>query len=200
MDIVREGDQTTMYDIKTHDPSYVRTHREDYAKQLNLYAYIWGTLREQPLDETAVIATALPESMREALARRDVQRILQEMASWEPLIEIPFDTQNVDQVVDEFGAIVDAIEDGDFTPPSVEELRSRMEENARTFAAQVCRNCDARFSCGSYRLYMKSARGRRDFDFEAFFQEDTPEWEGEERIAAQLEIAPPAENFTEILE
>lgn len=53
-----------MYDLKTHDPDYIRTNLGDYEDQLNIYAYIWKTLRRQDLDEAAIIATQFPESLR----------------------------------------------------------------------------------------------------------------------------------------
>ena len=48
VDIVREDDETWMYDIKTHDPDYVKTHKELYEKQLNVYSYIWQNFKAEP--------------------------------------------------------------------------------------------------------------------------------------------------------
>ena len=45
VDIVREADRTTMYDIKTHDLNFVKENLPFYEKQLNVYAYIWQHLR-----------------------------------------------------------------------------------------------------------------------------------------------------------
>src|SRR5690606_34205242 len=57
VDVLREDDLTLMYDIKTHDPDFVRKNPELYALQLNVYAYVWQQLRGEPLDGTAIIAT-----------------------------------------------------------------------------------------------------------------------------------------------
>jgi hypothetical protein len=71
VDILREQDRTLMYDIKTHDADYVRSNKELYEQQLNVYAHIWQELRQQPLDGCAVIATNYPDSIKEALSSGD---------------------------------------------------------------------------------------------------------------------------------
>ena len=66
-------------------------------------------------------------------------------------------------------ASVDRIEDGEFASPPSSQLGAARgaDENAHGgvihFATLHCRNCDGRFSCGSYREYMKSSgkAGRR---------------------------------------
>ena len=68
VDIIREGDHTVMYDIKTHDADYVLANKDLYEKQLNIYAHIWQNLRQQPLDATAIIATSYPAFVKEALS------------------------------------------------------------------------------------------------------------------------------------
>lgn len=200
VDIVQEDDQTTMYDIKTHDTGYVHTHREDYSQQLNIYAHIWQILREQPLNQTAVIATSLPERLKEALAVYDEATTAHELERWEPVIEIPFMPQAVNAAVSDFGIVVDDIEDGLFAPPRVSRLRERTTDTGATFAKNICRNCDARYSCRAYRQYIKTARGRKEFAFKAYFQEEEPEWEREERLASRLELAPQAELIAEMVE
>lgn len=189
VDIVREQDSTTMYDIKTHDPEYVRTHRAEYAKQLNVYSYIWQRLREQGLDETAVIATSFPDSLREALARGDGLRVESEMWRWEPVIIVPFDPEQVDEAVEEFGRAVDSIDEGKYSPRTVLELQERPEEGARAFATRVCRNCDARFSCSSYRLYMREKGASSDLEFERFFAVAKADWSEEGRFEELIESA-----------
>lgn len=67
VDIVQGEEKTIMYDIKTHEAEQVRENLADYERQLNIYAHIWKNLRGQPLDATAIIATAFPNSFREAL-------------------------------------------------------------------------------------------------------------------------------------
>ena len=70
VDIVREGDEVRMYDLKTHDPEYIKQNLTEYERQLNVYAHIWRNLRRQELNETAVIATRLPEALDATWANR----------------------------------------------------------------------------------------------------------------------------------
>ena len=200
VDIVQEDDQTTMFDIKTHDIDYVQAHQDDYAQQLNIYAYIWQILRDQPLHRTAVITTSFPESLRLAIFDEDEIRIAQELSHWEPVVEIPFDSTAVENAVRGFGEVVDHIELGQFAPPRVSRLRERSIDGRQTFATRICRNCDARFSCRAYRQYAKTASGRADFEFKAYFQDELEDWELEERMAARLEATPQSELIAEMVE
>ena len=60
VDIVKEDDDTWMYDIKTHDAEYINANKEFYENQLNIYAHIWQNLRKEKLNHTAVISTHIP--------------------------------------------------------------------------------------------------------------------------------------------
>ncbi|WP_299463558.1 PD-(D/E)XK nuclease family protein [uncultured Microscilla sp.] len=154
VDIVREKDKTIMYDIKTHAAEDVKSNQEFYEKQLNVYAYIWQTLRSQQLDETAIIATSYPKALKEAIVAEDEDAQEEELAKWEPLIPIEFSQERVEQTIELFGKVVDCIEAGKFNPPSQSILRER-DFYKRQFATRVCRNCDARFSCDAYLTYYK---------------------------------------------
>jgi hypothetical protein len=63
VDLLRDGDQTLMYDIKTHDADTVRANLSLYEQQLNVYAFIWHELRKQDLDGMAIIATNRPNKI-----------------------------------------------------------------------------------------------------------------------------------------
>lgn len=198
VDIVRDDDRTIMYDIKTHDAEYVRANVEEYEKQLNVYAHIWQGLRGEPLDETAIIATALPEALSEAIQRRNDQLILKQMATWQPLVPIPLDQSHVHSTIQEFGKVVDLIEGKEFTPPSAERLKEKQRGTSAPFAVRVCRNCDARFSCTSYRNYALSASTSRiEFKFSEFYTDMGSEVERTEWVAVNLAEAPPAESITD---
>jgi len=167
VDIVRESTRTTMYDLKTHDPDYVRKNIGEYEEQLNVYAYIWSILRGQPLTDTAVITTQFPDSLSEAIRSGNPSRIDEEVRKWEPVIPVGLDPSHVAHTVEEFGEIVDKIESGDFQPPPVSVLQEE-EIKGRSFASRVCRNCDIRFSCTSFRQYSRlspreSKRGSMKF-------------------------------------
>lgn len=108
--------------------------------------------------------------MNEALRSGDQVSINAAMVAWEPVVDLPFDENEVARTIEDFGRCVDAIEDGEFAPPPSDVLgkpcgtRRRKNhgavpgaraESEPTFAQIHCRNCDARFSCFSYRSYVK---------------------------------------------
>jgi hypothetical protein len=47
------------------------------------------------LEKTAIIATALPEVLREAIKEGDEEAIAEAMEQWQPVIEIPFNQEQV---------------------------------------------------------------------------------------------------------
>lgn len=193
VDIVRDDEQTVMYDIKSHDPEYVRGNIRLYEKQLNVYAHIWQNLRGEPLDLTAVIATAFPAALRDAIGRGDEALVEREMEKWDPLVEIPFNQDHIEETIREFGEAVDAIEGKEFAPPAAEALRARVGGSRVLFATHVCRNCDARFSCGSYREYATSSANKVESAFRRHYSDFGTEAERGERLTIILDQAPPPE-------
>ena len=185
VDIVREDDETWMYDIKTHQPDMIRDNQELYAEQLNVYAYIYQTLRGNKLDQTAIICTSFPPALDEALKQQNPARISREFAEWDPVIPIPFDQGGVEQMIQNFGEVIDRIEDKDFEPPSLSRLEESFGGGRGVFANKICRQCDARFSCESYRAFARKRYGR-GFDFRRFFTEDRDENAQEDWIAGNL--------------
>ena len=223
VDIVREADRTTMYDIKTHELEFVRENKDFYAKQLNVYAHIWQTLRKERLDETAVISTPLPEKVKRAFCEGNAEALAEAAREWDPVVRIDFEQGKVEETVREFGNAVDAIEDGCFAPPSPEVLSTapqkyltqcaadagpdrgaseehirrrsvtseqrragprrrkqwvrnfcgavlrKQKEGKRTFGTRVCGECDARFSCASFRQFAKAPSRRDAAAFLSFF-------------------------------
>jgi hypothetical protein len=169
VDIVREGDRVVMYDIKTHDVEQVRAQPDLYARQLNIYAHIWQTLRGQRLDETAIICTALPRSLQRALRSRDARRIAVELQAWSPVITLTFDRQAVKAAIAEFAETVDAIEAHDFAPPPWPELKEHRPGAHGIFASSVCINCDGRFSCEAYRTYALQGQDRAARQFQKYY-------------------------------
>jgi hypothetical protein len=163
VDIVREKGRTIMYDLKTHDSEYVKKNLGEYERQLNVYAYIWRNLRGQDLEETAIIATMIPDALNTAWEnrQRNPDTFEQALQHWNPVIPIPFDTQHVEKTVEEFARVVDAIEDGEYSPPPVRRLKEE-EVHGQTFATRVCRNCDVRFSCSAYREYANTSKAHGD--------------------------------------
>jgi hypothetical protein len=187
VDIVRENEQTVMYDIKTHQADQVRENIEDYERQLNVYAHIWRNLRGQPLDSTAIIATAYPDALQEALNDDDPQRLEYEFARWDPLVEIAFDATHVHEVIADFGRIVDCIEGNKFSPASLAKLKSRQGEHNARFATTVCRNCDARFSCASYRAYAMEGHGRAELALRQYLDDFGTDLDQQDWLSSGLE-------------
>jgi hypothetical protein len=186
VDIVRADERVVMYDIKTHDTAAVRANIEEHERQLNVYAHIWQNLRGQRLDETAVICTQLPETLKRAIAMGDERRIEVELAQWEPVISVPFEPEHVAETVVELGAVVDQIEDGCFAPADLTTLQGRLPGTTRTFASAICQRCDARFSCASYRDYARSASHGVEARLRQYFEDFGDDGEQEERIISGL--------------
>jgi hypothetical protein len=189
VDIVREDERTIMYDIKTKEVEHVRGNIEAYEQQLNIYAHIWQKLRGQPLDKTAVIATAYPDSVKEALSRQDEAHLQYELEKWQPLVEIEFDPDHVADIIADFARVVDCIENNQFEPAPLEVLLGRKEEKERAFASRVCRYCDARYSCSSYRAFAASAGGKPEAALRQYLDDFGSDLEQQEWLTSNMEIA-----------
>lgn len=193
VDIVGDENETWMYDIKTHDTAYIESNKELYERQLNVYAHIWQELRGQALDKTAVISTAYPEGLKQAHLLNDQFRIQYELARWNPLITLDFDQEKVNEVVEDFAKVVDCIEEKKFKPASVGTLKSNLEGTNAKFGQRICRECDARFSCSSFREYVtgkgKGVRG----NFSKYFNDLGSDTDKEEWVNANLQASNPDE-------
>jgi hypothetical protein len=186
VDIVREDTEVKMYDIKTHAPEDVRDNLELYAEQLNVYAHIFQQLRGNQLDATAIICTTYPKGLQAAMKDGNPARIAREFDAWNAIVPVPFNQDGVEQMVTNFGVVIDRIETKDFAPPPLDRLKENYGGSRGTFATKICRQCDARFSCDSYRAFARSKYGR-GFDFRRFFAEDRDEVEQEEWVLGNLE-------------
>lgn len=193
VDIVREEDRTVMYDIKTHEADFVRKNLGLYESQLNVYGFIWQNLRGQALDETAVIATAFPDKVTDALRAGNHAAAERQMELWDPLVPIPMDQGQVDDTIAAFGVVVDAIEGKRFKPPAVEKLMTEADGAKGKFGTRVCRNCDARFSCLSYRNFATTTNARTGIDFKTYYSDFGSDDERIERASLTLDVAPPIE-------
>jgi PD-(D/E)XK nuclease superfamily len=195
VDLVREAERIRMYDIKTHYCEEVLQHRQSYAAQLNVYAYIWRELRGQEVHEIGVIAIQLPDSLREAIRRDDKAAIARALVRWNPLVPIPFDSVSIRETFQKIARVVDQIEDGEFHSPPATSLGAvaGADENSGgesvRFATLHCRNCDGRFSCGSYREYMNSAgKAGRRFDVLTYMEKSEDDGELDDWIDGNIEL------------
>lgn len=195
VDLVREAGRIRMYDIKTHFCGEVERNRASYAAQLNVYAYVWRELRGQEVHEMGIIAVQLPQRLRDAIRGENTADIERELAAWNPLVPLPFETSSLDETFAKIATTVDRIEDGEFAPPPPTRLAemSGMDENAGgntvAFATMHCRNCDGRFSCSSYREYMKggAARGKR-FDILKYVADAHRDYDLDDWIDGNIEL------------
>jgi len=164
IDIVREGKETWMYDIKTHDRFAVESNKELYRQQLNVYAYIWTKLMGNDLDNTAVISTSLPTGLKNAIKNGNAEHVLHEMTHWNPVIPLGYSEEEIESMIEQFGSTVEDIEHHEFAAPPVERLYEKDDGGRAIFANRICRNCDVRFSCPSFREYaLKNNRAGRGF-------------------------------------
>lgn len=186
VDIVRENKKVTMYDLKTHDLEFIQDNMELYRDQLNIYAHIWQNLHNERLDETAIIATPVPEFVSTAVRSGDESKIEAAMAAWNPVVPIAFDANNVKKTIANFAKTVDQIEDHEFHPPSLQVLCTRDGKHG-TFATRVCRNCDMRFSCSSYREYALKHKDRNWSKFADFYDLEEDELVSLKRFAAMTQ-------------
>ncbi|MEI7989503.1 MAG: PD-(D/E)XK nuclease family protein [Chloroflexota bacterium] len=191
VDIVRDNERTVMYDIKTHNAEYVRANLALYEQQLNVYAFIWKNLRRQALDEMAIIATDFSDLVRDALASENKEQMTYAMKQWQPIVPIAFEQSHVEETISKFGTVVDCIEEGCFAPPVAEEL-SRVLPGTRNirFATQVCRNCDTRFSCSSYRQYTWQGHSAADKKMYLYYGDYPTDPEQESWRTANLDASP----------
>jgi hypothetical protein len=191
VDIVRDDEETWMYDIKTHDPEFINANKDLYEKQLNVYAHIWQELRQEVLDQTAIISTAYPQALKQAHLLNDQFRIAYEIAKWQPLISIPFIQENVESTILDFACVVDEIEDKNFRPATVDVLKEKLQGSNSIFGQRICRECDARFSCSSFREYtVGKGKGTRG-NFAKYFDDYGSDTDQEEWVNANLQARNP---------
>ncbi len=189
VDVVKEGDRTVMYDIKTHDVNFVRCNKKDYEGQLNIYAHIWQSVRGQHLDGASIIAIGETDELSKAKQRatqaNNPQILEDAISEWNPEVPIQLEAEQVKAHLEAFGEVVDMIEGFQFNPPPVEKLNSKVRDN-KTFAVHVCRNCDVRFSCESYKEYaFSSSQGKNNFL--TFYDDYGTEYARMEIMEANLE-------------
>jgi hypothetical protein len=187
VDIVREDDEVWMYDIKTHEAEYIRANKNYYAQQLNVYSHIWEQVRGNQLDHTAVISTVLPAGLKDAIQRDEPKRQQIAFDEWDPVIVLDRNNEKIVETINDFGTVVDLIESKSFAPPPLARLEERIEGTTRKFATQVCRNCDARFSCGSFRDYARKGQIRGKFNFSKYLEDLAEPLEQEEWLASNLD-------------
>ena len=187
VNIVQDRGGVGMYELKTHNAEVIRENTEFYGDQLNVYAHVWQNLRNNRLDKTAIISTALPEKVKNAMEFGNEEDQKLAFENWTPVFEIEYKEENVARTIEEFAHVVDNIEDKVFSAPDVERLRKKEPGTNIQFAGRVCRKCDARFSCSAYREYVISQSGASNqSDIWKYLEDTGNEASNEEKILANL--------------
>jgi hypothetical protein len=156
VDILCTEGTTWMYDIKTHDLEYILSNLNLYEEQLNIYAYVYQKIKQLKLDHIGIISTNIPKDLVRIMRTGNDDQIKKALDEWHPVVEMDFTTDNIEATISNFANVVDAIEDKSFTAPPLEKLKAKVSEHSSVkFATRVCSNCDARFSCPSYRAYLQ---------------------------------------------
>ena len=155
VDIVQEDSGMSIYDIKTMPRDYVENNKLKFAMQLNVYAHILAGLKGYKVKKAAVIATAPSDALKRKFNTAPFEAFIGMLKSMDPFVEIPLDEASITDTITKFGEIGDLFQEGDFKPKSVGDLKRKDAEGGKTrqFGTDVCRNCDARFSCSSYREF-----------------------------------------------
>lgn len=168
IDIVKEKDSVTLYDIKTHDLDFIHLYINDYAEQLNVYAHVWRELRRQRVDKVAIVSTKLPRPLEILATQYSNDGILNDrlqkaIDDWDPVVPVDDFTNKVKEAIDNFAEVVDKIKNYDFQPPGMEKLGKKIKNTNKTFATNVCSNCDVRFTCSSFKEHaVKSKMHKRN--------------------------------------
>ena len=92
-------------------------------------------------------------------AAQKPQLVETEMRNWNPIVPIGYNEDEVREMIENFGNVVEKIENNEFSAPPVEVLQERKPGKRATFGVDVCRNCDVRFSCSSYAEYLRVSSG-----------------------------------------
>ncbi|OOM10434.1 PD-(D/E)XK nuclease family protein [Clostridium saccharobutylicum] len=154
VNIIKEKDKITMCDIKTNEAKDVQANKEYYKGQLNVYAHIWKKLKNSNIDDMAIIATAPPKELRNALNNNDKEEVEKQLKNWNPLVKVSLEQLDIDNQIRKFGEFVDNIEEGKFNSPSLKYLKTIQKGQRAPFGTAVCRHCDVRHSCNSYNQYI----------------------------------------------
>lgn len=166
VDLVSDDSGTRMYDLKTLEKDVILEDKDKFRKQLSIYTHIWKGIKDQKLDGSAIIATSVPVEIKKIVKQfiEEPEAKFEEFHSAiekiDPIITVDVDEAQIQDFLTEFGDIIDKIEERVFQPANVIKLRTKQPGTNSDFGSLVCRNCDARYSCDSYREYIGSARGK----------------------------------------
>lgn len=101
------------------------------------------------------------------------------MEQWDPVVTLGYSEDEVEVTISDFGHVVEAFEDHRFSAPPLSRLQERDEGGRGVFATRVCRNCDACFSCPSFRDYARGVDSS-NLGFRQYFDDYGTDFTAEE--------------------
>ncbi len=178
VDLVSDSSGTKMYDLKTLERDVILEDKDKFKKQLSIYAHIWKGIRDQSLEGTAIIATSVPKEIKKVIREfieepgEKFDEFYSALDKVNPVISVEVNETQIKSFLKEFGDAIDNIEERVFSPASIDELRTKQPGKNRDFGSLVCRKCDARYSCDSYREYIASSRGKVRALFSQYWEDE----------------------------
>lgn len=154
IDVVRKNDKNCLYEITTRSLAQIRGDITPFREQLNVYAHIWKELDDSnTIDSLGVISTSVPEKVQEAVDFGNKEKIEKAFGEWNPVVELQYDEDEIAEMIENFGEVVEKIQNCEFEAPSPERLLSIIPGTRESYGSHICSNCDIRFSCESYKRY-----------------------------------------------
>ena len=147
IDLLRHDDEIALYDMKTQHPMQILEDWELLSHQLQIYAHMCQTLLGKAVNHARIVSTAHHIYKNSQNNHRD------------SFMSVDVSPEAIQNALNHFGSVVEAIENQRFSPPPIHRLFSRSGKNAR-FANQVCLECDLHPSCRSYQKYKNIVKNR----------------------------------------
>jgi len=103
-------------------------------------------------------------------------------------VEIEFDPAHVEEVIADFGTVVDCIEGSEFEPAPTEKLRTRSGRERREFASHVLPLLRRALFCGSYREYALASGGRSELVLRQYLTDFGTDLDQQDWLSASLDF------------
>ncbi|MDI9348082.1 MAG: hypothetical protein QM538_06210 [Methylacidiphilales bacterium] len=174
VDIMQYDDvemSAALFEIKTQPKEYLTDIAIQCEKQLSLCKEIWSkniNNKDKSITNTYVISTSVPRHIKQEIKKlyltpESSSSVIQSNATldsfirdWDPILQINTNAKLARETIADCKEIVDQIEDYKFNPPPPSVLKKVMPVSKRPFGSEVCRHCDVRFSCESYKAFVSS--------------------------------------------
>ncbi len=154
VDVIENQEGLSLFHLTSKSRENILADKEKYSRQLAFCTQIWDkTYPQKPVSKTGMLSTSVPKEVHEALRSGDEKAAKEAIENWEPLIDIPFSEEDAKALISDFGQVVEKTDADEFAPPAPEVLESIVKGTNKTFARQICLECDLRHSCPSFDAY-----------------------------------------------